>query len=402
MDEISVSAGPSAHQPGFGRKLWEVFPFKLPSKGNSPKSIGGALDEKIQQRSIWMLSLKNLSFSFNGLNNNDTDISIDNKYGGIATSGVNSHENHTIVVGLDLQAVRSKHSYDLFGATGIDYNTKSSDTSSAAPSVIQNTNRLTGDVGVLWNLWGGRSSVRLGPVFTLHAETQLAKPFIMFKLNTSSTDTRGRTISDQLKVSPERNPQLLGRAGLKLQNRTNKFEFGFEHGREFNVLMGYEFVTTGKSLICRPDATTSIPDCIKGGIKDGTINKESVAHPAHENRPRNGLYWKWNISIPLHEKLKFELSDEGDFYFAAPRLDIINDTRFRDISKSSLKFTVFPSFTIGPSLNLLLYRNQTGLDKNFQPIGGDFLSQKTFGLEASFSFDWFNRREAGVQIKHKP
>jgi hypothetical protein len=401
LDRIA-DAPPAQRKPDFVSKVRNLLPFKGPEKTPWKQNVGDLLDQKVQQRSIWMLSLKNFSFQFSGLNNNDTDASIDNKFGGIATSGVNSHENHSIIVGLDLRAVRSKHNYDLFGAAGIDYNTKSSDTSSVAPSVVQNTNRLTGDAGFLWNLWGGRSFVRLGPVFTLHGETQLAQPFTIFNLNTSSTDPRGRTITDQLRISPERSVQLLGRIGLRSQNRTNAFEFGFEHGREFNVFKGYEFVTNGGTLVCKPDATTSLSKCIKDAIKAGTITRDSVVLSAHQDRPRTGLYWKWNISIPFHEKLKFELTDEGDFYFADPARDILNDTRFRDISKSSLKFTVFPNFTIGPSLQLLLYRNQTGLDSNFKPIGGDFLSQKTFGLEASFSFDWFNRREAGVQLRHKP
>jgi hypothetical protein len=116
-----------------------------------------------------------------------------------------------------------------------------------------------------------------------------------------------------------------------------------------------------------------------------------------------GFYWKWNVSIPFHEKVKFELTDEGDLFFANLAQDIGTDTRFRDLSKSSLKFTIFPSFSIGPSLNLLLYQNQASLDPGTgQPIKNSFLSQKTFGFEASFSFNWFNRREAGVQIKHKP
>jgi 5'-nucleotidase, C-terminal domain len=402
LDSIMVTAAPAPRPPGFGSKFWNLFPIKFADKDGPTTNVSGALNQEVQRRPIWMLSLKNFSFQFNGLNNNDTDISIDNKFGGIATSGVNSHENHSMVVGLDLRLVRSRHNYDWFGATGIDYNTKSSDTSSAAPSVVQNTNRLTGDAGFLWNLWGGRSSVRWGPVFTFRAETQLAQPFTIFNLNTSSTDTEGRTLTDQKKISPERSVLLMGRAGLRSQNRTNAFEFGFEQGRELNVLMGYEFVTNGGTVRCIPDATTSLSKCIKDAIKAGKITKDSVVLSAHQNRPRTGFYWKWNISIPFNQKLKFELTDEGDFYFADSARDILNDTRFRDISKSSLKFQVFPNLSIGPSLNLLLYQNQTGFDSNFKPIGGDFLSQKTFGFEASFSFNWFNWREPGVQIKNKP
>jgi len=205
-----------------------------------------------------------------------------------------------------------------------------------------------------------------------------------------------------LEIPRGRSVMVMPRFGLRHQNRTNMFEAGFEKGKEFNVLMGYEFVTNGVTVTCTPQANKSIDKCIKDGIKEKKITKDSQVFSAHEDRPRMGFYWKWNASIPLHEKVKIELSDEGDWYFADPRMDLLTDTRFRDIFKSSLKFQVFPNFAIGPSLNLLLYRNQKGLDDKFQPIGGDFLSQKTFGFEASYSFNWFNRRESGVQLKSKP
>lgn len=410
LDEISVSAAPSPRPAGFRPKFLNLFPIKFAEKDKPATSVSESLNARVQRRPIWSLTLKNFSFSFNGLNNNDTDISIDNKYGGNSTSGVNAHENHTITMGLDLQGVRSTHSHDWFAGMGIDYKTNSTDTSSLAPHVTQSTNRLTTDLGFVWNLSGGRSAVRWGPVFTLRAETQLAPPFTRFDLNSTNPATG---LTDQLELPRGRSVMVMPRFGLRHQNRTNMFEAGFEKGKEFNVLMGYEFVTNGVPVTCTPQANKSIDKCIKDGIKNGKITKDSQVFSAHEDRPRMGFYWKWNASIPLHEKVKLELSDEGDWYFADPRMDLLTDTRFRDIFKSSLKFQVFPNFSIGPKLDLLLYRNQKALDSSvklmgvqkdldLKPIGGDFLSQKTFGFEASYSFNWFNRRESGVQLKSKP
>jgi hypothetical protein len=299
--------------------------------------------------------------------------------------------------------VRSKHNFDLFGATGIDYNEQSNGVANTTPNVVQNMNRWTGDVGVLWNLWGGRSAVRWGPVFTLHTETQLARPFTTFKLGTT-TNVDGHDITDRLTISQNRSFTLLARVGLKSQNQTNMFEVGFETGREFNALKGYEFTNGVTMATCLPDAKATFATCISNASKANppTITKDSMGTPLYEDRPRAGSYWKWNISIPFHEKVKFEITDDGDFFFADSAQNISTDTRFRDLSKSSLKFTVFPSFSIGPSLQLLLYRNKATRDATGNQTGGDFLSQKTFGFEASFSFNWFNRREAGVQIKHKP
>src|SRR2546421_227594 len=104
-----------------------------------------------------------------------------------------------------------------------------------------------------------------------------------------------------------------------------------------------------------------------------------------------GLYWKLNLSIRFNPKVKYELTQEADLFFNF-RQDNATDTRYRDVSKHSLKFTIFPSLTIGPSLQLLLYKNK---------VNGDFLFQKVFALETSLSFDIFNHRDSGVQLKHK-
>jgi hypothetical protein len=122
------------------------------------------------------------------------------------------------------------------------------------------------------------------------------------------------------------------------------------------------------------------------------ITKDSAATALSQSRPRAGLYWKFNLSIPFNPKVKYELTQEADFFFNFGQ-DNATDTRYRDISKHSLKFAVWPSLSIGPSLSLLLYKNK---------VNGDFLFQKVFALETSLSFDLFNRREKVVQIKHKP
>jgi len=122
------------------------------------------------------------------------------------------------------------------------------------------------------------------------------------------------------------------------------------------------------------------------------ITKNSVGSAILKTRPRAGLYWKTGFALPFGDKIKYELTDLGNFFFNFSG-DNSTDTRYWDKSKHSLKFTIFPSFSIGPSLELLLYKNK---------INRDFLLQRQFGFEASFAFDLFNRREKGVQIKHKP
>jgi hypothetical protein len=104
------------------------------------------------------------------------------------------------------------------------------------------------------------------------------------------------------------------------------------------------------------------------------------------------LYWKSNFSLPLGKRVKYEFSDEGDFFFMNFDSDLVTDTRIRDYSKHSLKFSVWPSLSFGPTLNVLLYQNK---------INQNWLTQKQFTLETTISFDFFNRREKSVQFRNK-
>ena len=94
--------------------------------------------------------------------------------------------------------------------------------------------------------------------------------------------------------------------------------------------------------------------------------------------------------------MKYELnqeeSQEADFFFNF-HADNASDTKFLDRSKHSLKFAIWPSFSIGPTLRLLLYQNK---------VNRDFLFQKQLGFEANFTFNLFNGREKVVQLRQKP
>jgi len=105
------------------------------------------------------------------------------------------------------------------------------------------------------------------------------------------------------------------------------------------------------------------------------------------------VYWKAKFSVPFGSKVKYVFDEEAHWLFVKFHEDTSLDTRFRDISKHSLLFSIWPSVSIGPTLRLLLYQNKRN---------GNFLSQKEYGIETKVSFDIFNRRETGVQFRYKP
>jgi hypothetical protein len=382
LDQIAFVPGPAPTKgEGFGSKLWKLFPFKLGDKDQKQTTLSGFRNQQTEQRGFWVLSLKNFGVSFSGLRNNLSDTDIAAKFAGVKTSGVTAKQAQTISSSLDLRLFHTSHTGGPFIQTNVDYKRQS--TGDLAPRISQITNLVTGEAGYLRNLRGGRSDKSMGMSFSLYTETQLQKPFSTFTLGT-----------DSLKVAQDRSLMLLPRAGLFWRNGTNAFTAGIQYGRELKSLVGYRFISPAGTFECLPQVNQTFADCIKklssGNNPKVTINSD--AFPIVGNRPRAGFYWTSAFTLPLNSKMKYEFSDKGSFFFNFSN-DNATDTRYRSDSKHSLKFMIWPSLSIGPSLRLLLYRNK---------VNKDFLFQKEFGFETSFAFDLFNRREKEVQIKHKP
>jgi hypothetical protein len=388
LDSSNAEPTTPPSQLSLGKRLWKLEPFKWPAGDEKSDSTDKALEQKAQHHPIWMLSLKNFSLGFLSLSNNLTDAQVGQKFAAVSTSGVTAKKSHTITIGLGTRLSRSSHLNEFFVSMGIDYSEQA--IGDLAPNISQLKNRLTGDAGLIRNIKGGRSKDRVGITFTLHVETPLQQPFTTFTLGTKD--------KDPLKITQNRSVLLLPRIGMRWQNGDNFFEVGGQVGREIQAFSGYRFNTQGSIVECLPSATQTFAACIteKSTSPMTAITKDSVATAIFRNRPRAGLYWKYGLSIPFGSKVKYDINQEGnqeaDFFFNFDQ-DNSADTRFLDRSKHSLKFTIWPSFSIGPSLQFLLYRNK---------VNHDFLFQKQFGFEANFTFNLSNHREKMVQIKHKP
>ncbi|HEY8205329.1 MAG TPA: 5'-nucleotidase C-terminal domain-containing protein [Pyrinomonadaceae bacterium] len=355
--------------------IYDVLPFRIPPRDPASPSI----QEVAQRRPIWTLGLRNFSFGFNGLSKNLTDSQVSQKFAGIPTSGVTARKTSTFTAQLDSRLSRSSHSNEFFVGLGADF--KQQSTGDASPQIVQINNRVTSDAGLVHALRGGRSQTRVGLALYVHAEAPLQKPFSTFTL----------TAQDRLRITQDRNFLILPRLGLRWLNRGNSFEGGIQAGREINAFAGYSFNTRGTIVTCPPNSTETFAGCVNRLIKAGTVTKDSVASTIVDNRPRTGLYSRINLTIPLTSKAKYVFSEEGDYFFNFHGDNSI-DTRLRDISKHSLKFNIWPSLSIGPTLQILLYKNK---------LNGDFLFQRQFGFETTLSFDLFNHREKMVQIKYK-
>ena len=386
LDKTVASQIEPDRQPSAFKRFKEALPFKAPAGNPAPSSYADAVEHRIQRRGIWTLSLKEFSFGFNSLDNNFSDSEIEAKFGGNPTSGVQATQSRTWRFGADVKFLHSSHSRDFFIEPGADYKRQTTGDTPNKLTISQMSNRFFVDSGmVIWRL-PGRSLPNVGLNLSLHTETQLQQPFSTFTLNNAEQDV--------FKIYQERSWLALPRLGLRWQNRDNFAEFGVQAGREFNALLGYRFDTNGGEVNCLANSSETFSKCISDNSGTaGGITKDTPVTALSQDRPRAGVYWKTNFSIPFGPRVKYVLDEEADFLFKNFRQDTSIDTRFRDISKHTLSFSIWPSISIGPTLRLFLYQNK---------VNRDFLIQKEFGIETSISFDIFNRRETGVQFKYKP
>lgn len=109
------------------------------------------------------------------------------------------------------------------------------------------------------------------------------------------------------------------------------------------------------------------------------------------------MYWKFNLTVPFHPRVSYVFTDTGDWFFVHYSSDNSTDTRFRDTEQHQLKFTIFPSLSIGPEVDLLLYQNSSTAQ-----LPGHFLRQDTVMMKAQFNFDLFNSRKLWQELQYAP
>jgi hypothetical protein len=120
LDTIAVAPPPPYEQRSPVKKFFRLSPFGLPDKTSNPDTPAQAEQQVVERRPIWTFSLRKLSLGFNTLKNNMTDAQVDDRFGGIPTSGVTAHRNRGVTVKLETRSAISWHQHELFLESGID------------------------------------------------------------------------------------------------------------------------------------------------------------------------------------------------------------------------------------------------------------------------------------------
>jgi hypothetical protein len=178
---------------------------------------------------------------------------------------------------------------------------------------------------------------------------------------------------------------------VRWQSKQNYFELGGQGGRDMRALKGYVFDTPGTPTQCLVNSGISLGKCISdNSTPPKPITLDTPVTTIQEGRPRAGIYWNHSYSISFTPTFAYSVTQDADWFFVNFGRDTEIDTNFRYNSKSSLDFKILPSWSVGPTLELLMYQNKRNRD---------FLFQYTLGVQTKISFDLFNRREPFVQIK---
>jgi 5'-nucleotidase-like protein len=399
LDEIA--AQPANTAPSYTPKeelwTWTIFHHPRPVPGKQkerPATLQNKMDQFIEYRPLLDLKLIKATFGVTTLGHNGSDADIDANFGGITTPGVNSHRFTNWASDFQAQLTRNWKHYQLFASPSYTFNVQYKGQSNASRQINQIANLGMFDLGFA-RLWAERGPEHLDLVFTTHFETPLEETATAFTLKSTPVAT--------LQFNQPRSYTTLLRAGFRWQRRTSSIEFGPEGGHQWDALEGFTFATNGKiTATCLALSDISFSTCVANASNSKitnppTITANSIVSTLQSGKDHAGMYWKIFLSVPLYSRVSYTFTDTGDWFFVNYGTESTTDTRFRDLEQHQIKFNIFPSLSIGPELDLLLYEN-----KSSGPLKGAFLRQDQILMKAQFGFDLFNWRKKVNQIQYAP
>lgn len=401
FDEIEMlpSDSRSGNTPGRAFRTWLGLSSHGRVPGSRPKPAESAADaaqRNVQKRPLWDFNLTKWAVGITTLAHTGSDYDVQNNFGGVTSPGVSAARATTFTSDFQAQLTRSSDHHQFFLAPGYTYNTQYKGQPDDSRQINQVADLGWLDLGYV-RLWPGRGAQHYDLVATAHFETPLAKAFNAYTLTTRHTGQHGEAIKDQLRFDVNRSYTELARLGFRLSRRVSSVEVGPEFGHEWNALEHIDFVSGTAVTRCWASASSSIPQCIKDLIskQPQIFTSGTEVRTGRLGHNHSGIYWKLNLTVPFHPKVSYVLTDAGDWFWVRFHSDNSTDTLVRDYSQHLLKFSVFPSLSIGPEVDVLFYCN-----KSVPQLRGHCLRQHQLVMKAQFAFEWFNRRKIWRQIEY--
>ncbi len=189
---------------------------------------------------------------------------------------------------------------------------------------------------------------------------------------------------------------LLGRPGIRWENRNSYIEAGLEGGQTLNAIRQFNVLVApgGPSVACRLEASSTLTSCISAfnsANPSTPVTASSTVNVLRSAQDRYGAYLNMGVTVPINDTISYNFTDSSDYFFLSHG-DNSADTRFRHQLVHTLKFMVFPNLSFEPTYTLFFYENK--LDYNF-------LFQQQYAVKINYSFNFSSPHEAKRQFKYK-
>ncbi|MBZ5533507.1 MAG: 5'-nucleotidase C-terminal domain-containing protein [Acidobacteriia bacterium] len=383
-------------------QLWNVFHRRghVP-QGTAPKvSIQTAASQLIRNRPLWDFNLAKWTLGLTRVTHTGNNFDVTSLFGGLANSQPSTVSSTAWTSDLAATWSRNWRRNQLFVSPGYTFNFQHKGQADDLDQVTQAANLGFLDTGYAYTL-NPRQPERHEFLMTTHFETPLMESVTSIKLKTTHKGEDGSDIKDQLRIHLDRSYTVAFRPGYRWKRRVSSVEFGPEWSYELKALTGINFLTDGHPvpLRCPSDVAQSLSTCASNALSnDATaLNTRSVVFTDRRNQAHTGAYWKINMTVPFHKRLSYVLTDGGDYFWVRYGTENAATTLLKDYSQHQLKIDIFPSLSIGPEYDVLLYRNKAVPGRN-----GHFLFQSQLLIKAQWSFDWFNGRDWTKQWFYAP
>jgi len=350
----------------------------------------------LNEKPNWDFALTKFSLGFAGLSHNGSEQTLSQNFGGVLNSQVLAKHFHSWDWEGDSRFTRYYRNLDLFVAETLQYSSNFVSQVSGPRSETQSNNLFAIDGGTYLHPLSFYGKTKKLPQASLvlsgHFETQVGNPIVNLNLNPIPPSTMSSTLS----YFQGRTKLLLGRTGVRFQDRKSYVEAGLEGGQTLNAIRQFNVLSSaGVPVPCMLEASVSLTKCINNY---NMLNPAAPITPASQvtvlrsAQDRYGAYWLMGLNVPLATKVSYNFQDTSDYFFLSSG-DNSTDTRFRHQLVNSVKFAVWQNLSFEPTYKIFLFENK---------VDYHFLFQQQYGVNITYSFDVSNKHEAGKELQYKP
>jgi hypothetical protein len=351
------------------------------------------MERKTQLGPTWFMSLKKGALGYNFIDNNVTEAEREDQFKGSNLGQVQAAESSYITYSSAGSAGISWRNSEVFISGELAHTRTSTARRSAADLVNYADNRFVAELGAFYRL-RERRWPRIGPQLSIRLETQWRPPLENLSLADGATLSfeRPRTWNTQLP-----------RAGLRIQGRESRIQFGVEHTRVERIEgLEFEDPETRRRVTCVLDASRAIynPNCVRDNSAlsaSPRIATTSRVRALRSKVSKLGLYAVATIVVPPAAPISYVA--EHDFEWLAPdrQRDLPSMTHWRWLMTHGIRFKILDNLAVTPKVDLFLYENQSGPD----PSAQHFFRQVKSSVELSYSFDWHQGNPGKSAVGYK-